>query len=261
MTVGSACLVGLIGWPVEHSVSPAMHNAAFEIMGLSWHYTLLPTPPDRVEAVLANLKARGYRGANVTVPHKEAALALAEDAGAARSALGWIGRIASPRSLHVLSVAVNRDDREVVARGEEVQRHADAVVELPLLRIGHVGGVHHPGDEAPGEVAVARHPGLLDAEPVGVLDGALVVVGHPDRERRHVVHEEVGEVLGRDHDQLREAHAALLAGHAKLEAAIDVLKGKLVKRNVSLKSISGGEPKQIGGGRYQATFTLIFSLL
>ena len=42
----------------------------------------------------------------------------------------------------------------------------------------------------------------------------------------------------------------------RLEAAIDVLKGKLVRRNVSLKSIGGGEPKQIGGGRYQATFTL-----
>ncbi len=42
----------------------------------------------------------------------------------------------------------------------------------------------------------------------------------------------------------------------RLEAAIDVLKSKLVRRNVSLKSIAGGEPKQIGGGRYQATFTL-----
>jgi len=42
----------------------------------------------------------------------------------------------------------------------------------------------------------------------------------------------------------------------RLEAAIDVLKGKLVRRNVSLKSIAGGEVKQIGGGRYQATFTL-----
>ena len=42
----------------------------------------------------------------------------------------------------------------------------------------------------------------------------------------------------------------------RLDAAIDVLKGKLVRRNVSLKSIAGGEPKQIGGGRYQATFTL-----
>lgn len=42
----------------------------------------------------------------------------------------------------------------------------------------------------------------------------------------------------------------------RLTAAVDVLKGRLVKRNVSLKSIAGGDPKQIGGGRYQATFTL-----
>lgn len=42
----------------------------------------------------------------------------------------------------------------------------------------------------------------------------------------------------------------------RLDAAIDVLKGKLVKRSVSLKSIGGGEPKQIGGGRYEAVFTL-----
>lgn len=46
------------------------------------------------------------------------------------------------------------------------------------------------------------------------------------------------------------------ASDGRLEAAIDVLKGKLVRRNVSLKSIAGGEPKQIGGGRYRAVFTL-----
>ena len=42
----------------------------------------------------------------------------------------------------------------------------------------------------------------------------------------------------------------------RLDAAVDVLKGKLVRRNVSLKSLGGGEPKQVGGGRYQATFSL-----
>jgi uncharacterized protein YajQ (UPF0234 family) len=42
----------------------------------------------------------------------------------------------------------------------------------------------------------------------------------------------------------------------RLDAAVDVLKGKLVKRSVSLKSIAGGEPNQIGGGRYEAVFTL-----
>lgn len=46
------------------------------------------------------------------------------------------------------------------------------------------------------------------------------------------------------------------ASDNRLEAAVDVLKGKLVKRKVSLKSIAGGEPKQIGGGRFRAVFTL-----
>jgi uncharacterized protein YajQ (UPF0234 family) len=42
----------------------------------------------------------------------------------------------------------------------------------------------------------------------------------------------------------------------RLEAAVDVMKGKLIRRNVSLKSIAGGEPEQIGGGRYKAVYTL-----
>ena len=46
------------------------------------------------------------------------------------------------------------------------------------------------------------------------------------------------------------------ASDHRVEAAVDVLKGKLVKRKVSLKSIAGGEPKQIGGGRFRAVFTL-----
>jgi shikimate dehydrogenase len=93
VTGGPACLVGLIGWPVEHSVSPAMHNAAFEIMGLSWHYTLLPTPPDRVEAALANLRARGYRGANVTVPHKQAVMPYLDGMDDAARAIGAVNTI------------------------------------------------------------------------------------------------------------------------------------------------------------------------
>ena len=46
------------------------------------------------------------------------------------------------------------------------------------------------------------------------------------------------------------------SAEGRLDAAIDVLKSKLIKRQVSLKSISGGEPKEIGGGRYKALFTL-----
>lgn len=67
---------GLIGWPVEHSISPAMQNAAFRALGLDWHYDLLPAPPGHVGKLLKGLAARGYRGANVTVPHKQAVMAF-----------------------------------------------------------------------------------------------------------------------------------------------------------------------------------------
>jgi shikimate dehydrogenase len=69
--------VGLLGWPVEHSVSPAMHNAAFAALGLDWEYGLLPVPPSKLAVELRRLiKDEGYRGFNVTVPHKQAAFRL-----------------------------------------------------------------------------------------------------------------------------------------------------------------------------------------
>jgi shikimate dehydrogenase len=77
---GSTKLVGLLGWPVEHSLSPPMQNAAFEAAGLDWLYVPLPTPPHRLEDALAGLAALGFAGANVTTPHKlEAARLLGDD--------------------------------------------------------------------------------------------------------------------------------------------------------------------------------------
>lgn len=93
MTGGSAQLVGLIGWPVEHSVSPAMHNAAFEVLGLDWSYSLLPTPPGSVEARLADLKAGGFQGANVTVPHKQAVMPYLDEIDDAAQAIGAVNTI------------------------------------------------------------------------------------------------------------------------------------------------------------------------
>ncbi len=73
--------VGLLGWPLEHSVSPAMHNAAFAALGLDWRYDALPAPPEKLNERVAEWLAEGYRGFNVTVPHKRAVLGLPQIAG------------------------------------------------------------------------------------------------------------------------------------------------------------------------------------
>jgi shikimate dehydrogenase len=73
---GATKLVGILGWPVEHSLSPRMQNAAFEAAGLDWAYVALPTPPERLAEAVRGLAALGFAGANVTAPHKLAAAEL-----------------------------------------------------------------------------------------------------------------------------------------------------------------------------------------
>ena len=65
-----------------------MHNAAFESLGLEWRYVKLPVPPELFAESVRALPASGYRGVNVTIPHKEAALALADEATDAARAIG-----------------------------------------------------------------------------------------------------------------------------------------------------------------------------
>lgn len=71
---GKTSLVGLIGWPVAHSLSPSMHNAAFAELSLDWAYVPLPVRPDDVEQALKGLAALSFVGVNVTVPHKQAVM-------------------------------------------------------------------------------------------------------------------------------------------------------------------------------------------
>ena len=73
--------LGVLGWPVAHSLSPALHNAALQAVGLSgWRYQLLPAPPGVFAETALALPTAGFRGANVTIPHKQAALELAAEA-------------------------------------------------------------------------------------------------------------------------------------------------------------------------------------
>jgi len=69
---GDTRVVGVIGWPVAHSLSPVIHNAAFAALDLAWVYVALPVPPGDAAPAVAGLRALGLAGANVTMPHKTA---------------------------------------------------------------------------------------------------------------------------------------------------------------------------------------------
>ena len=67
-------LAGVMGWPVAHTRSPAIHNHWIARHGLKGAYVQLPVHPDRLEAALRGLPALGFAGCNVTVPHKVSAM-------------------------------------------------------------------------------------------------------------------------------------------------------------------------------------------
>lgn len=81
-------LAGILGWPVEHSLSPAMHNAAFAELGLNWAYLAFPVHPDRLGEAVAGLAAAGCAGLNVTIPHKQGVLALCSSLSPAARTIG-----------------------------------------------------------------------------------------------------------------------------------------------------------------------------
>ncbi|MBC7288215.1 MAG: shikimate dehydrogenase [Armatimonadetes bacterium] len=69
---GATRVVGVIGWPVAHSLSPPMHNAAFGHLGMDWVYVAFPVAPEYVPEAVGGVRGLGVAGINVTIPHKQA---------------------------------------------------------------------------------------------------------------------------------------------------------------------------------------------
>jgi shikimate dehydrogenase len=85
--------VGIIGWPVAHSKSPAMQHAAAAALDLDLVYETLPVRASELATVVKGLAALGYRGVNVTVPHKEAVIPLLDEVDPAARAIGAVNTI------------------------------------------------------------------------------------------------------------------------------------------------------------------------
>jgi shikimate dehydrogenase len=76
LITGKTKLLGVIGHPVEHSLSPAMHNAALANLGLDYVYLPFPIAPENLEVAIAGFAAIGVVGFSVTIPHKQAIMPL-----------------------------------------------------------------------------------------------------------------------------------------------------------------------------------------
>lgn len=94
MTIsGKAKLAGVMGWPIGHSRSPRLHGYWLEQYGIDGAYVPLAVPPDRVEQAIRALPALGFRGCNVTVPHKEVAYRTVDRLDATAKRMGAVNTI------------------------------------------------------------------------------------------------------------------------------------------------------------------------
>lgn len=90
---GATRLYGLLGWPVKASLSPAMHNAAFQALGMDAVYVPFPTPAEHLAEAVRGLTAVGVAGFNLTVPHKSAILPLLRHVEPHAAAMGAVNTV------------------------------------------------------------------------------------------------------------------------------------------------------------------------
>lgn len=93
MTSAATQLLALLGHPVGHSRSPAIHTAAIEALGLDAAYLAFDVAPDALGDAVAGLRALGARGANLTVPHKQAVIPLLDAVEPSAAAIGAVNTI------------------------------------------------------------------------------------------------------------------------------------------------------------------------
>jgi shikimate dehydrogenase len=90
---GRTKITGLFGYPVEHTLSPSMHNTAFESLGLDYCYLPFLVHPDFLEQAVGAVRALNMAGVNVTVPHKEAVVPLLDSVDAEAAFIGAVNTI------------------------------------------------------------------------------------------------------------------------------------------------------------------------
>lgn len=171
MIEGTTRLVGILGWPVEHSLSPRMQNAAFEAAGLDWAYVALPTPPERLADAVRGLAALGFAGANVTTPHKLAVTELCEtDAPSVNTLVVRDGRVEGWTTDAAIVSGLPRERPVVIGAGGSATAFLQA---LPHARVFSRRGEWPP--EASGADLVVNATPVRDEVLVRLRPGQVLV--------------------------------------------------------------------------------------
>jgi shikimate dehydrogenase len=144
--------LGVIGWPVAHSRSPAMFKAAFRACGMAdWEYQRLPVAPELFDETVRALGGAGFAGANVTIPHKQAALAVADEASEAARAIG---------AANTLSFGAEGGGRSTIAAENTDAPGLLAAIDEPVA--GRTAQVLGAGGSARAAVWALLHAGASD---------------------------------------------------------------------------------------------------
>lgn len=157
---------GLIGYPVAHSLSPRMQQAALDEYGIEARYVLWETPPDALPARLASLRASDIIGANVTIPYKAKALALVDECDAIAARVG------------ALNTIVNRDGR-LIGYNTDVQGFIKA--------LGESAG-HLLSSVNKRRAVIAGSGGAARAAAAGLLENGFEEMVVLSRNEAHLAH-------------------------------------------------------------------------
>lgn len=184
---GRTLVAGVIGDPIAHSLSPAIHNAAFREAGLDWVFVAMPVPRGHAAGAVQGARDLGIRGLSVTMPHKEQVLDALDGLTSAASALGAVNCILRAPHDDSLLLGDNTDGAGFI-RGLRADFDLDpAGTACVVLGAGGAGRAvaHALGSAGAGSVTVVnRDPvrGRLSAELAGGV-GRFVPAGDPDVEQ------------------------------------------------------------------------------
>lgn len=130
---GKTNITGIFGYPIEHTLSPQMHNAAFDALNLNYCYVPFLVHPDFLEIAVKSIKALNIKGVNITIPHKEKVIPLLDEVSEEASFIGAVNTILN---LNGKLIGYNTDGRGFMY---SLREHRISIKDKDVLIIGAGG--------------------------------------------------------------------------------------------------------------------------